>query len=156
VIKELISNNEFHGDAMTVNLKTMAENTADATCYNKDVIYPFSDPLQKNAGIAVLKGNLAENGAVIKPSAASSNFYRIISHIQAPKLLKHKGRAVVFENIEEFKAKINDTNLDVDENSVLVLKGTFFVSYCFSLCLGAGPKGYPGISIFDHHWIHCR
>jgi dihydroxy-acid dehydratase len=84
------------------------------------VIRPLAEPLKEHAGIAVLRGNLAPNGAVIKPSAA------------AAALLTHRGRAVVFETIEDFKARIDDPDLDVDETCVLVLKG-------------AGPRGYPGM-----------
>ena len=83
-------------DAMTANGKTMGENIANAPCWNRDVIKAFDDPFKANAGIAILRGNLAPDGAVIKPSAAT------------PKLLKHRGRAVVFETIEDFKAKIDD------------------------------------------------
>ncbi|MDB5795374.1 MAG: dihydroxy-acid dehydratase [Noviherbaspirillum sp.] len=111
----------LHGDALTVNGRTIAENIADAPCYNREVIKPFNEPFKENAGIAILKGNLAPNGAVIKPSAAS------------PLLLKHRGSAVVFENIEEFRAKIDDPELDIDENCVMVLKN-------------CGPCGYPGMA----------
>lgn len=110
----------IHSDAMTVNGKTIGENCKGAPCYNRDVIAPPDKPFKKKAGIAVLKGNLCENGAVIKPSATSG------------KLLKHTGRAVVFENIEDYHARIDDPGLDIDENSVMVLKG-------------AGPVGYPGM-----------
>jgi L-arabonate dehydrase len=110
----------IHSDALTVNGKTIGENCKGAVCYNRDVIAPLDKPLKEKAGIAVLKGNLCENGAVIKPSAASG------------KLLKHKGRAVVFENIEDYHARIDDPELDIDENCVMVLKG-------------AGPVGYPGM-----------
>jgi dihydroxy-acid dehydratase len=85
------------------------------------VIYPFDAPFKHDAGIAVLRGNLAPDGAVIKPSAAS------------PQLLQHTGRAVVFESIEDLHARINDEALDIDESCVMVLK------YC-------GPKGYPGMA----------
>ena len=111
----------MHGDALTVNGKTLAENVAEARCYNADVIRPLATPFKEKAGIAVLKGNLAPNGAVIKPSAAT------------PSLLVHRGRAVVFENIEDLHARIDDENLDIDETCVMVLKG-------------AGPKGYPGFA----------
>jgi L-arabonate dehydrase len=107
--------------ALTVNGRTLAENIADAPCWNRDVIRSVADPFKAAAGIAVLKGNLAPDGAVIKPSAAS------------PHLLRHRGKAVVFENIEDFHARIDDENLDIDENSVMVLKG-------------CGPKGYPGMA----------
>jgi len=118
VMKEIAG--ELNGGALTANGKTMAENIADAPCWNRDVIRTFDDPFKEKAGIAVLRGNLAENGAVIKPSAAS------------PHLLKHRGRAVVFETIEEFHERINDENLDIDEHCIMVLKN-------------CGPKGYPGM-----------
>jgi dihydroxy-acid dehydratase len=108
-------------DALTANGKTMGENIASAPVWNRDVIKEFEKPFKANAGIAVLRGNLAPDGAVIKPSAAT------------PKLLKHRGKAVVFETIEEFKAKIDDPDLEIDENSIMVLKG-------------CGPKGYPGMA----------
>jgi L-arabonate dehydrase len=110
----------IHSDALTVNGKTIGENCKGAVCYNRDVIATLDKPLKEKAGIAVLKGNLCENGAVIKPSAASG------------KLLKHKGRAVVFESIEDYHTRIDDPDLDIDENCVMVLKG-------------AGPVGYPGM-----------
>jgi L-arabonate dehydrase len=108
-------------DAMTVNGRTIGENIADAPCWNRDVIKEFDKPFKAKAGIAILRGNLAPDGAVIKPSAAT------------PKLLKHRGPAVVFETIEEFKSLIDDPDLDIDENSIMVLKG-------------CGPKGYPGMA----------
>jgi len=107
-------------DALTVNGKTMGENVAGARCFNRDVIKPTSDPLTKEGGLAVLRGNLCPNGAVIKPSAAT------------PELMKHRGRAVVFETIEDFHARIDDPDLDVDETCVMVLKN-------------CGPRGYPGM-----------
>ena len=109
------------GKALTVNGKSIGENFADAPCWNRDVIKPLDEPFKAHAGIAVLRGNLAPDGAVIKPSAAS------------PHLLKHKGRAVVFESIEDLHARIDDENLDIDENCIMVLKG-------------CGPKGYPGMA----------
>ncbi|MDT7518928.1 IlvD/Edd family dehydratase [Rhodoferax sp. TBRC 17660] len=111
----------LHGDALTVNGKTIRENVANAPCYNRDVIKTVDDPFMPAAGIAVVRGNLAPNGAVIKPSAASKH------------LLQHRGPAVVFESIEEFHAKIDDPDLDIDENSVMVLKN-------------CGPRGYPGMA----------
>jgi L-arabonate dehydrase len=108
-------------DAMTVNGHTLGENIAQAPCWNQDVIRPLDQPLRAEAGIAVLRGNLAPDGAVIKPSAAS------------PHLLRHRGRAVVFESIEEFKARIDDEALDIDETCVMVLKN-------------CGPRGYPGMA----------
>jgi dihydroxy-acid dehydratase len=109
-----------HRDALTVNGKTMGENTADAPCWNADVIHSRENPIRERAGIAVLRGNLAPGGALVKPSAAT------------PRLLKHRGRAVVFADIEDFKKRVDDPALPVDENSVMVLKG-------------AGPRGYPGM-----------
>ena len=111
----------LHGDALTVNGKTIAENIKDAPCYNREVIRPLAKPFKTHAGIAILRGNLAPNGAVIKPSAASAN------------LLKHRGRALVFETIEDLHARIDDPELDVDENCVMVLKN-------------CGPRGYPGMA----------
>jgi L-arabonate dehydrase len=108
-------------DALTANGRTMGENIANAPCWNREVIKEFNDPFKANAGIAILRGNLAPSGAVIKPSAAT------------PKLLKHRGKAVVFETIEDLKARIDDPNLEIDENSIMVLKG-------------CGPKGYPGMA----------
>ena len=110
----------IHSESLTINGKTLGENCKGAVCYNRDVIAETDRPIKQKAGIVVLKGNLCENGAVIKPSATSG------------KLLKHKGRAVVFENIEDYHSRIDDPELDIDENSVMVLKG-------------AGPVGYPGM-----------
>jgi dihydroxy-acid dehydratase len=118
VVREL--GDLIHGDALTVTGKTIGEATADAPCWNREVIYAMDAPVKPHAGIAVLRGNLAPNGAVIKPSAAT------------PTLLTHRGRAVVFEDIEDYKARIDDPNLDIDETCVMVLKG-------------AGPRGYPGM-----------
>jgi L-arabonate dehydrase len=111
----------IHREALTVNGRTVGENIANAACYNRDVIKPFDEPLTAKGGIAVLRGNLCPAGAVIKPSAAS------------PQLMKHRGRAVVFENIEELHARIDDPNLEIDGTSVMVLKN-------------CGPKGYPGMA----------
>ncbi len=118
VIQEL--KDYLHMDALTVTGQSVAENTAGATCYNRDVIACIDNPIQTEAGLAVLRGNLCERGAIVKPSAAS------------PELLRHRGRAVVFESIEEYHARIDDPDLDVDASSVLVLKNV-------------GPKGYPGM-----------
>jgi dihydroxy-acid dehydratase len=118
IIREL--GDLIHKDALTVNGKTIGENTSGAECFNREVICPFDHPFKSEGGIAVLHGNLCPDGAVLKPSAAT------------PALMKHRGRAVVFENIEDFHARIDDEDLDVDETCVLVLK------YC-------GPKGYPGM-----------
>ncbi|BBK31891.1 dihydroxyacid dehydratase [Stella humosa] len=109
----------IHKDAMTVNGRTMGQNTEDAPNWNPDVIFPADAPFKDQGGIAVLRGNLCPNGAILKPSAAS------------PHLMNHRGRAVVFESIEDFHHRIDDEDLDVDETCVLVLKG-------------CGPRGYPG------------
>jgi L-arabonate dehydrase len=119
VMKEI--SQHLHLDAVTANGKTVGENIADAQNYNTEVIQPLASPFKDKAGIAVLRGNLAPRGAVIKPSAAT------------PALMVHKGRAVVFENIEDFHARIDDENLDIDETCVMVLKN-------------CGPKGYPGMA----------
>ena len=111
----------LHGDILTVSGKTVSENIATAQNYDPRVIKTFASPFKDKAGIAVLHGNLAPRGAVIKPSAAT------------PSLMVHKGRAVVFETIEDFHARIDDENLDVDEHCILVLKN-------------CGPKGYPGMA----------
>ncbi len=111
----------LHRDALTVNGKTLGENIKGAPCYNREVITSFKEPFKESAGIAVLKGNLAPDGAVIKPSAAS------------PHLLQHRGRAVVFESIEDLHARLDDEELDIDENCIMVLKN-------------CGPRGYPGMA----------
>jgi len=121
VLRELAENNLLNKDALTVNGKTMWENVKDAPCWKRDVIFPFKEPFKENTGIAVLRGNLSPDGAIIKPSAAS------------PKLMQHRGRAVVFENIEDFHRRIDDPNLDIDGRSIMVLKN-------------CGPKGYPGMA----------
>ena len=108
-------------DALTVNGRTIWENCAAAPNYNNDVIRGLDNALTENGGIAVLRGNLAPNGAVLKPSAAT------------PELMQHRGRAVVFEDIDHYKTRIIDPDLDVDESCVLVLKN-------------CGPKGYPGMA----------
>ena len=119
VIREL--KDKIHNEAITVNGLAIGENNLDAECYNREVISTVVDPFQEEAGIAVLYGNLCENGAVIKPSAAS------------PELMVHSGKAVVFESIEDCHARIDDPELDIDENSVIVLQGV-------------GPVGYPGMA----------
>ena len=118
VIKEL--GNKLHNEVITVNGKSIKENYKNAVCYNREVIAEIDKPFKENAGIAVLKGNLCENGAVIKPSAAT------------PKLMKHRGRAVVFSSMEDYHARIDNPDLDIDETCVIVLQGV-------------GPKGYPGM-----------
>ena len=107
-------------NANTVCGATLGEITEGAECFNEEVIRPLDKPLRANAGIAVLRGNLSPLGAIIKPSAAT------------PALLQHTGKAVVFENIEDYKARIDTPELEVDKDSILVLKG-------------CGPKGYPGM-----------
>ena len=107
-------------DALTVTGRPLVEHLAEAEIWDEDVIRRRAAPLQESAGIAVLRGNLAPSGAVIKPAAAS------------PSLLRHRGRAVVFDSIEDMHHRIDDPGLDADEDSVLVLRG-------------CGPKGYPGM-----------
>jgi L-arabonate dehydrase len=121
VLRELGEQGLLNKKALTVNGNTIWENNKKAKCYQRDVITPFHQPFKKNTGIAVLRGNLCPDGAIIKPSAAT------------PKLMKHKGRAVVFENILDFHSRIDDPKLDIDENCVMVLKN-------------CGPKGYPGMA----------
>ena len=121
VLKRLSEAGMLHDDALTVSGTTIGEEVASAQNWNDDVILPVEKALAASGGIAVLRGNLAPNGAVLKPSAAS------------PHLMKHRGRAVVFEDIDDYKARINDDALDIDENCVMVLKN-------------CGPKGYPGMS----------
>ena len=121
VIRELGANGLLNRKAITANGRSLWDNNKRAPCWNRDVITPFDRPFKENTGIAVLRGNLAPRGAIIKPSAAT------------PKLLKHKGRAVVFESIEDFHARIDDPKLDIDESCVMVLKN-------------CGPRGYPGMA----------
>ena len=108
------------GDARTVTGRPLVESLAEAPIWDAEVIRTRAEPLIASAGIAVLRGNLAPDGAVIKPAAAS------------PHLLQHRGRAVVFDSIEDFHRRIDDPDLDVDADSVLVLRG-------------CGPRGYPGM-----------
>ena len=108
-------------DALTANGKTLWQNVKTAAQYNPEVIFPFDKPLMENGGIRILRGNLAPRGAVIKPSAASKH------------LMKHRGKAVVFESLEHYKKRIDDPALEIDEHSVMVLKN-------------CGPKGYPGMA----------
>ena len=118
ILEEL--KNHLNNSCITVNGKTIGENSKDSPCYNREVIAKIDKPFKEKAGIAVLKGNLCENGAVIKPSAATD------------KLLQHKGKAVVFETIEDYHKRIDDPDLDIDETCIMVLKGV-------------GPVGYPGM-----------
>ncbi|GJD66968.1 IlvD/Edd family dehydratase [Methylobacterium frigidaeris] len=121
VLRELSDRGLLHKDAPTVNGRPIGENVQSAACYNREVITPFEAPFKAEAGIAILTGNLAPNGAVIKPSAAS------------PELMNHTGRAVVFESVEAMHHAVNDEDLDIDASCVMVLK------HC-------GPKGYPGMA----------
>ncbi|NRP70216.1 L-arabonate dehydratase [Ensifer psoraleae] len=121
VIKAVAEMGLLHNDAITVSGDTIWNDVKGVVNYNEDVILPREKALTKSGGIAVLRGNLAPRGAVLKPSAAS------------PNLMQHKGRAVVFESIEDYHARINREDLDIDENCIMVLK------YC-------GPKGYPGMA----------
>lgn len=120
ILRELLESGLLNGDVLTVNGKTMRENVATAENWNSEVIRSVASPLKDRAGIAVLYGNLAPSGAVIKPAAAS------------PGLLRHRGVAVVFESIEDFNRRIDDEALAIDEHSVMVLKN-------------CGPRGYPGM-----------
>ena len=106
-------------EPITVTGQPLVDIVADAECHDRKVIATMDEPFQRDSGIAVLRGNLSPNGAIIKPSAAS------------PELLVHTGRAIVFESIEDFKAKVDDPDLDVAADDIMVLKG-------------CGPKGYPG------------
>jgi len=108
-------------DAMTVSGKTVGELCREVSNWNEEVIRPLNNPLTPQGGIAILRGNLAPNGAVIKPSAAT------------PKLMQHRGKAVVFENIEHYHARVDEPSLEIDAGSVMVLKN-------------CGPRGYPGMA----------
>lgn len=119
IIKELKS--VLHNNAITVNGKSIGENAVNAEVYNREIIATFDAPFKPESGIAVVKGNLAPNGAVIKPSAAT------------PELMVHRGKAVVFESVEDYHERIDTPELDIDENSIMVLKNV-------------GPKGYPGMA----------
>ncbi|MGH9351169.1 MAG: dihydroxy-acid dehydratase, partial [Terriglobia bacterium] len=118
VLKEILP--LLHGDAITVTGKTISENVSEAECYNPDVIHPLERPVHRESALAVLYGNLAPNGALIKTSAAS------------PELIEHTGPAVVFDDYEDMLAKVEDADLEVTPSSVLVLKN-------------AGPVGAPGM-----------
>ena len=121
VIKRLGEAGLLHKDALTVSGQTAWDQVKEVQNHNEDVILPADKALTKSGGVVVLKGNLAPKGAVLKPSAAT------------PSLMVHRGRAVVFEDIDDYKAKINDEALDIDETCVMVLKN-------------CGPKGYPGMA----------
>jgi dihydroxy-acid dehydratase len=121
VIQRLGEAGILHKDALTVSGETMWDQVKDVVNHNPDVILPADKALTQSGGVVVVKGNLAPKGAVLKPSAAT------------PALMTHRGRAVVFEDIDDYKAKINDEALDIDETCVMVLKN-------------CGPKGYPGMA----------
>jgi dihydroxy-acid dehydratase len=121
IMRTLAEHGLLHRDALTVNGHTQWENCREAPTYDAEIVRPWDNPLVAHGGIAVLRGNLVPTGSVLKPSAAS------------PHLMKHRGRAVVFEDIEHYKRRIEDPNLDVDPSCVLVLKN-------------CGPKGYPGMA----------
>ncbi|WP_336975525.1 IlvD/Edd family dehydratase [Acinetobacter pittii] len=110
-----------HPQALTVNGQGIWENCQQSPIYNDEVIRKIDNPIRQDGGMCILRGNLAPKGAVLKPSAAT------------PELMKHRGRAVIFENFDDYKARINDPDLDVDETCILVMKN-------------AGPKGYPGMA----------
>lgn len=119
VIKEM--KNVLHNNALTVNGKGIGANSENAEVFDRNIVATMEAPFKENSGIAVVRGNLAPNGAVIKPSAAT------------PALMTHRGKAVVFETIEDYHARIEHPDLDIDENSIMVLKNV-------------GPKGYPGMA----------
>jgi len=121
VMRALGEHGMLDKDAPTVTGQSMWENVKDAPNWNTEVIRAWDNPLTDHGGMVILRGNLAPDGAVLKPSAATNE------------LMRHRGRAVVFETIEDYKAKINDESLDVDETCMLVLKN-------------CGPKGYPGMA----------
>lgn len=118
VLKELLP--LLHGDAPTVTGRTLAENVANATNTNPEIIHPFAQPIQDEGGLAILRGNLAPHGAVIKHAAAS------------PRFMQHRGHAIVFRDVEDLRARLNDPDLPVTEDSVLVLQNS-------------GPVGGPGM-----------
>jgi len=121
VLKKLGDAGLLHKDVLTVNGKTQWQNVEDAQSYDDDVIHSVERPFKPSGGINVLRGNLAPDGAVLKPSAAT------------PELMQHTGRAVVFEDIDDYKARIDTDDLDVDASCILVLKN-------------CGPRGYPGMA----------
>ena len=121
VLREMGERGFLHKEALTASGASAWENCREAECYNREVIFPADKPFKAQGGIAVLRGNLAPSGAIIKPSAAS------------PELMDHRGRAVVFEDIDHYKARVDDPDLDIDESCVMVLKN-------------CGPRGYPGMA----------
>ena len=121
VIRMLGDGGKLHREALTVSGGSIWDEVKDAKNWNEDVIRPVANALTRQGGIAVLRGNLAPGGAVVKPSAAT------------PALMQHRGRAVVFEDIDDYKARINDEALEIDETCIMVLKN-------------CGPRGYPGMA----------
>ena len=121
VVRQLLEARLLDGDLLTVNGKSIKENAGSAEVFNADVIRPVTAPLTANGGIAVLRGNLAPNGAVLKPSAATAE------------LMQHTGRAVVFDSIDDFHARVDDPTLEIDASSIMVLRN-------------CGPCGYPGMA----------
>jgi dihydroxy-acid dehydratase len=121
VLRELGQQDLLHKNALTVNGRSIWENNENAECHQREVITRFESPFKKDTGIAVLRGNLCPDGAIIKPSAAT------------PALMKHRGRAVVFEDIAHFHQRIDAPDLDIDASCVMVLKN-------------CGPRGYPGMA----------
>lgn len=120
VVGQLLAAGVLHADALTVTGGSLADNYAGAEVYNSEIIRPLDRPLASNGGLAVLRGNLAPQGAVIKPSAAT------------PALMQHTGRAVVFNSIEDYHRRVDSPELDVDESCIMVLRN-------------CGPRGYPGM-----------
>jgi len=121
VLKQLADAGLLHKEALTVNGKSQWDNVKDAEIFEKDVVYGVDEPFKEQGGLVVLRGNLAPDGAILKPSAAT------------PELLQHTGRAVVFEDIEDYKARIDEDDLDIDADCIMVLKN-------------CGPRGYPGMA----------
>ena len=121
VLRTLGEQGLLKGEALTVNGKSLWDNVKASPCHNEEVIRKYENPLVANGGLCILRGNLAPRGAVLKPSAAT------------PALMKHRGRAVVFDNIEDYRKRIDDESLDIDANTIMVLRN-------------CGPKGYPGMA----------
>ncbi len=121
VVRQLLAARLLDGELLTVNGKSIKENASNAEVFNADVIRPLTAPMTANGGIAVLRGNLAPNGAVLKPSAATAE------------LMQHTGRAVVFDSIDDFHARVDDPTLEIDASSIMVLRN-------------CGPCGYPGMA----------
>jgi dihydroxy-acid dehydratase len=129
VMHELLTAGRLHGDALTINGKTLAENVSDAKAYNADVIRPYDKPLKAQAGFKVLRGNLFDS-AIMKTSVISDEFrQRYLSNPKDPNAFE--GRAVVFDGPEDYHHRIDDPSLEIDEHSILFMRGT-------------GPIGYPG------------